>query len=335
VISRTRYITFSGQTDSTETGSSVPKNSWNELGVYASGETSYDKLSLTAGARLDNFWIKTQTTPGYVDTAGNALPTEDETYTAVNGSFGLVYPLTETVNLVGNVGTAYRVPNVVERFYYGSASNRETRPNPDIKPERSISFDFGVKAVHEEISYSLMGFYSDYRDFTQLQAFDSVPGHAGFTRLWRYENIDDVRIYGFESIIEGNFENGLYGSLAFSYQHGQNRTLNQPLYVSPIKTTATVGYRYPRHGLFGEVTMRVVSDQDRVPDVTFLDDIATNGFTVVNLNAGARLFDRIRLILGINNLFDEVYAEPFNARNPDNPVPEPGRSFVVGLATSL
>ena len=123
----------------TTVGSSVPKNSWNSLGVFASGDLALGRLQTTLGLRFDNFWIETEKTTGYVDDTDAALPTESESYNSLNGSLGLVYRLGGGVNLVGNVGTSYRVPNVVERFYFGSASNRETRPNPDIKPEKAIA----------------------------------------------------------------------------------------------------------------------------------------------------------------------------------------------------
>ncbi|MEW6050376.1 MAG: TonB-dependent receptor [Candidatus Zixiibacteriota bacterium] len=322
----------------TTRGSSVPKNNWNSLGLFASGEINLAPLLVTAGLRYDNFWINTNQTPGYEDDSGKALPTQSEHYNSVNGSLGLVYNIGGGANLVANVGTAYRVPNVVERFYYGSASGRQTRPNPDIKPERSVSIDYGVKAIHPHVNYSLIGFYSLYNDFTQLQTYDSLPPSspgAPYTPLWRYENLEDVRIYGFEGVVEGNFDFGLYGNLNLAYQHGQIRSADQPLFVSPVKLGVTAGYRHKKYGAFGEANLRVVGDQNRVPDVAYLDDIPSKGFTVVNATVGFRPWNLVRLSLSANNIFDKAYAEPFNARNPDNPIAEPGRNFVVSMTANL
>ncbi len=321
--------------DDTTYGSSVPNNTWNSVGLFASGEVNLEPLLVTAGLRYDNFWINTEKTDGYEDDAGDPLPTESEHYNRVNGSLGLVYSLGRGVNLVANVGTAYRVPNVVERFYFGSASGRETRPNPNVKPERSVSLDYGVKAIHTNVNYSLIGFYSFYNDFTQFQNFDSLFEHGSYTPLWRYENFEDVRIYGFEGVIEGNLPNGLYGSMNLAYQHGQIKSADQPLFVSPIKLGLTGGYRHNKYGAFGEFNMRVVGDQDRVPEVAYLDDVPSKGFTVVNATVGFRPMNQVRLALSANNLFDKLYAEPFNGRNPDNPIPEPGRNFVLSVTASL
>ena len=81
--------------------------------------------------------------------------------------------------------------------------------------------------------------------------------------------------------------------------------------------------------------MKRVEDQNRIPDVTYLDDIASKGFTVVNVGAGIKLYDSIRLSLAVNNLFDEIYSEPFNGRSPDNPLPEPGRNFIISVFAEL
>ncbi len=320
----------------TSLSASVPKNQWLSAGAYASGEIHFDKLRVNPGLRVDGFWISTDPTPNYVDDNDQPLPTTDENYSSVNGSLGLVMPIKGGVNAVADVGTAYRVPNVVERFYFGSASGRETRPNPNIKPEKCVTVNAGVKGVHPHVSYSVIGFYSDYKDFTQLVNFDSVAQGPGFYQaLWRYENIQDVTIYGFETFMEGDLENGLYGVLGLSYQHGQNKTDNQPLFVSPFKTTATLGYRYPRHDFFAEVTMRHSEAQKRVPEVAALEDIPTSAFTVFNANAGINVYSQIRLSLDVNNIFDVAYSEPFNGRNPDNPIPEPGRNFIISLSAGI
>lgn len=201
-----------------------------------------------------------------------------------------------------------------------------------------MTLDAGFKGVHPNISYSLIGFWSDYNDFTQLQNFDSLPpSHPGgdYTRLWRYENIQDVTIYGIEAVIDGQLDMGLFSNVSLSYQHGQNDTDHQPLFVSPFRMSVTGGYRHKSHGLFGEVTVRIAGDQNRVPDVAALDDIATEGFAILSATAGVNIYRQVRLAVTGLNLTDEVYSEPFNGRNPDNPIPESGRNFVITLNSSF
>jgi hemoglobin/transferrin/lactoferrin receptor protein len=306
---------------------SVPENQWHALGFYVSGEFEINSALLTLGGRFDNFWLNTDETPGYVDGDDILLPSADDSYSALNGSIGLVLPLTKKLNAIANMGSAYRVPNAVERFFYGSASGSQTRPNPDIEPERSLSVDLGIKSAQEQIGYSLVGFYSDYSNFTQLINFDTDPNTH--QQLWRYENVDDVSIYGVEMAVESNFASGLYGGLAFSYQHGSNDTDDEPIFVSPVKTSVRLGYRAVEKNYFGEINFHRTEDQNRVPSISALDDLPTKGYTLVNTTFGTKVWESLKLSFNVNNLFDEVYSQPFNGRNPENPVPEPGRSFLV------
>ncbi len=328
VTSITRFVGFGPfPFNDTLVSSSVPENKWHSMGIYTSSQFEINSILLTAGGRFDNFWLNTSNTPNYVDDNDRPLPSENESYHSVNGSLGLIVPITKIINAVGNLGTAYRVPNVVERFYYGSASGREIRPNPGIRPERTVSTDLGVKAVNDNIGYSIIGFYSDYSDFTQLDSAGTDT--TTFQTLWRYENVEDVSIYGLETSFEGKLNNGLYGGLSFSYQRGNNKTENEPIFVSPFRTSFKFGYREKSHPIFGELNLHKVEGQNRIPNVSALDDIATSGHTVVNSMIGVHLWKYLKLTLNANNLFDEVYSQPFNARNPDNPVPEQGRNFVL------
>jgi hemoglobin/transferrin/lactoferrin receptor protein len=317
----------------TSVAASVPENQWYALGVYANGDIELNSIILNAGARFDNLWLNTEKTPGYVDDNDNPLPSEDDSYSSLNGSLGLVISLNKEINIVTNAGTAYRAPNVVERFFYGSASGREVRPNPAIKPERAYTVDLGLKAARENAGYSLIGFYSNYNDFTQLQMF-AVDTNTS-QPLWRYENVEDVSIYGIELLTEAKLNSGIYGGFTFTYQRGENKTDDKPLFVSPVKSSLKVGYRETANRYFGEVNIYRVEAQNRIPSTSTLDDIATRGYTLVNTSAGIKLWNSLSLNLGVVNLFDEVYSQPFNGRNPDNPVPEPGRNFVISTKVDV
>lgn len=319
--------------DQTDTSASVPQNQWYALGLYANGNFQMNSLLITLGGRFDNFWLNTDETPGYLDNNDNPLPSDDDSYSSVNGSLGIVYPLSQTLNAVANVGTAYRVPNVVERFYYGSAEGNEVRPNPDIKPERCVTTDFGLKASDKNYSYSLIGFYSSYRDFTQIQMFGTDPTTS--QPLWHYDNVEDVSIFGLEAQLLARFNNGVYGGVNFAYQRGNNDADNTPIFVSPIKTSVSVGYREHQDRYFGQVSVHRVEDQNRIPPVSNLDEITTKGYTLVNTSFGTRVWRYVKLSLSVNNVFDEVYSHPFNGRNSDNPVPEAGRNFILNAKVDL
>jgi len=87
--------------------------------------------------------------------------------------------------------------------------------------------------------------------------------------------------------------------------------------------------------MFGEISVKRVEGQNRIPEISNLYDVTTDGFTLTNVSVGMRLFDLVQLSASLNNVFDVIYSEPFNARSPDNPIPEPGRNLVIGLRSSI
>ena len=54
--------------------------------------------------------------------------------------------------------------------------------------------------------------------------------------------------------------------------------------------------------------------------MTFLDDVPSIGYTVLNVATGIEVWKNVRLSIAVNNLLDDIYSEPFNSRNPDNPI---------------
>ena len=48
--------------------------------------------------------------------------------------------------MIGNVGRAFRAPNLVERYFQGSAEGSGFQlANPDLAPETSLNVDLGLK----------------------------------------------------------------------------------------------------------------------------------------------------------------------------------------------
>jgi hemoglobin/transferrin/lactoferrin receptor protein len=340
----TKMLTSGGQvlSDTTTTNSTVPENTLDAIGIFLNNQLNIlDRATLTLGIRYDRFDVKTKKTEDYLDTRVTPpIPFESKSQSlnSINGGLGIVYKLSERINLVGNLASAFRAPNVVEEYFCGQASGNEfVVPNYDLEPEKSFNLDVGVKFNFEEFFASLTLFQNNFRDYIELESTgDSIKlGHQSFPE-WHYTNISELRIQGIEGTVESNLGKGIYGSFNFAYNHGKNLTLDQPFFVSPLKTVVTLGWK-EKKGRFGlESNLRYVDKQDRVPkDVEgkYRDNLPTPSFTVLGMEAFVELFGWQTLNIVVNNLTNETYSEPYNATNPDNPVVEPGRNFIISLTT--
>ena len=325
--------------------STVPKNTLDAIGVFLSNELGIrDRSVVTIGARYDYFRTKTEKTSDYLDTRlSPPQPFESLTQglSAANGSLGIVYKLTDYMNLVGNAATAFRAPNAVERYFYGMASGTEfVIPNYDLRPEKSANTDLGVKLSSANFGGSVSFFQSWFRDFIDLEATgDSVvlsPGQS--LDVWHYVNIEKAQIRGVEAEVDGNLPRNFFGSCNFTYTYGQNTTLDQPLFVSPFKLVLGLGWRDRSERIRIEGNARYVAEQNRVPKDSrgrFIDRLPTPSFTVLSLGSSLKLFKGQTLAIKVNNLTNKTYSEPYNASSPYNPVLEPGRNLVVSLNSTF
>ncbi len=329
--------------DDTTMFSTVPENHQDIVGVFLNNQLNLsDAATLTLGVRYDYFRTETERTPDYVDTRVDPpQPYEPKSQSlgSLNGGLGLVYSLTPRINLVANLASGYRAPNVVEKYFSGQASGNEfVIPNYDLEPEKSYNLDVGAKFNFKKGYASLTLFQNNYRDYIELESTgDTVRiGHESYPE-WHYTNITELRISGVEGVLLGDLPNGFHGSVSFAYNYGENITTDQPFFVAPFKAVFSFGWKDSDGRFGGESNLRFVNNQDRVPkgEFGYRDNLPTESFTVVNLEAFVKPFEWQTLNFGVRNVFDETYAEPYNATNPDNPVNEPGRNFIISATTTF
>ncbi|MFH0777001.1 MAG: TonB-dependent receptor [Candidatus Eisenbacteria bacterium] len=331
--------------DIEDESSTVPKNNLDAIGVFLSNELSLlERSVVTSGLRYDYFRTRTERTPDYMDTRlvpPQPFESRTQNLSSLNGSLGLVHRLSNHINLVGNVASAYRAPNVVEKYFFGRASGSEfVIPNYDLKPEKSANTDLGVKFSSTHFGGSVAFFQSWFRDFIELESTgDSVEVSPGeFLDEWHYINIAKAQIRGVEAELKGTLPRNFFGFCNVTYTRGHNTTLDQPLFVPPLKLVVRLGWKQRDDRFRIESNLRYVAEQNRVPkdsEGKYIDRLPTPSFTLLSLESSLRLFKGQTLAVRINNLTNETYSEPYNASSPYNPVVEPGRNLVVSLSTTF
>lgn len=331
--------------DSISTLSTVPENTLDALGIYVNNEyTPFDKALLTMGLRYDYFNTKIKETSDYLDYREDPpqpFPSKTQSSSSLNGGIGVVYKLTDHLNLTGNVASAFRVPNVVEKYFFGRASGTEfVIPNYDLSPEKSVNLDLGIKANFPQVFSSLTLFLNNYKDYIELESTgDSIDLGSEPLPIWHYANISEVRVQGVEVATEAKLPiTGFYSYANLTYTRGDNLSLAQPIFVAPFKLFFGLGWKERKDRIRVELSWRHVEDQKRVPkdsEGKYLDKLPSEGFDILNLEASLNLFKWQSINLCLNNLTDELYSEPYNATNPYNPVVEPGRNLIISIITKF
>lgn len=261
-----------------------------------------DRLIGTAGVRYEN--IDLQATP----VVGGVPVFISPSFQGWVGQVGLGYELLPGLRLVGSISQGFRAPNLDELTANNPNVLQEGMdlPSLGLVPERSISYEVGVKTNFERLRTQMFYYWMDLED-------NIVPISAGPNQFTRANQ--DSLIQGFE--MNGEFLLGggwsLYGN--FWYTLGDNLVTNAPLSrIPPTQGILGIRFRQPELKSYAILYTWMSRRQDRLDPVRDLSDEripigGTPGFATLNLRVGRTLgrLDRHRVNLSLENITDEAY----------------------------
>lgn len=318
------------------------------------------RLRLDLGARWDRTTFDSD--PPAEERIPEGLTPEDidlrETHDAPTGSLGLVYSVTDQVNWVGSISRAFRSPNKQDLLSYGQSFRGFQVPSPELDPESSWTCETGLRIHSSRLSGNVTYFYTKLRNFIEsvpgtFNGKDYVdldgdnekdPGEEVFVK----RNAGKAYVHGVELQAAYRLDDcwSLFGN--FTWMYGRNRTSDEPI-ERGIPLNGLLGIRWEdspmpeKQKYWVECSAQMVSKFDRIPDQRLATDPAYRrnpqdrdsgllrgdgsipGYTILNLRGGMRLWERGRLTLGIENLFDRRYRPAHSRMNG------PGINFFAAL----
>ena len=231
----------------------------------------------------------------------------------VSPKFGAVWKLTDQVRLFANYATGFKAPEPgqVNQFFENLTSPFGaylTRPNPDLRPESSKSFEGGVRFGSDAVSLDITAFSARYKNFISQEDVGG-SGSIADPDIFQFVNLDRVRVKGAEARFEGRASSGLYTTLALSYAKGDiidPDGLRLPLEsIDPLKLVAAVGYRQPQ-GRFGGQFVMTHSARKEASRTS--GGYRPDAFTLLDATAFVRVMDALTLRAGVFNIFDKKYS---------------------------
>jgi iron complex outermembrane receptor protein len=123
----------------------------------------------------------------------------------------LGYNLTQNIKVFASANSTFRAPNFTDLYYTGPTNEG----NPNLKPEKAITYEFGVKNQTLKTSSSILAFFRDGKDVIDWVKF--TPEQIKWT-TYNYTNISS---YGFEASFSHIFTktNPLISSCLISYSY--------------------------------------------------------------------------------------------------------------------
>lgn len=291
-------------------GPRIDDMSFTTTGVFAEVEHQ-------AGAR--DTWVgglRFDRTKATAESAvGGAAAGDDDEDTTRGAFVRLEHSLSPATVVFAGVGQAERSPDYWERA-----------TDFDLGPELLSQLDLGLSHRAASFDANVSAFYGQIDDYILIDW--NTPKSA--------RNVD-VSTYGVEADAAYRLAPSWKATATLAHIWGNNDTDDRPLpQVPPLEGTLALDYD---NGTYtAGVLMRAVAAQDRVDvgsgSIVGQDLDESDAFTVVSLHGGYRAGKQVELTAGVDNLFDETYAEHISragAAVPDfeqtEQVNEPGRTY--------
>ncbi|MGB9712893.1 MAG: TonB-dependent receptor plug domain-containing protein [Dissulfurimicrobium hydrothermale] len=306
-----------------------PNSRYDSYGAFTEGRLSLlnKKLLLSAGLRYDYFEDKILSTAGI-----KGLNPREETLDHVTERGGLVYKVTDSFELKGSIGTAFRAPAPDELATdYVSDWGTHYIGNPGLRPEKSTTYDAGLGYSKGLFKSGLTFFHTDFKDKI-LSYYD------GALKAQTFKNVDGAAIQGIEANI--SYDTGLAAGLNLSIEPFANITYltryssKDELEIGKYGKTLLYTPRWT--GAFGVKAgqerwdARLIANytggekvQDWSPPSYGKVVVNKGGFTVVSIKGSYRPIKHLELTASVENLFDRAYQYVLS-------YPMPGRTIAVG-----
>ncbi|WP_066799380.1 TonB-dependent hemoglobin/transferrin/lactoferrin family receptor [Sphingomonas soli] len=288
-----------------------PNTDYTIAGAFVADEIAIGPVTLYPALRFDAYDLS----PKRDALLPAGIPISVSRGSHLSPKFGAVVKLGGAFRLFGNYAQGFKAPepSQVNQYFENLAFGYTSRPNPDLKPETSESFEAGLRYSGDAVSVSLTGFKADYDDFISQE----VVGGAGTPAnpmIFQFININRVEVEGAEAKIDYRSPGGFTAQAALSYATGDGINaagVRAPLStIDPLKLVFGAGYREPT-GRFGGQLIATYSAQKEANRTTGVCTGACyrpGEFLILDATAFVRLTEGVTLRAGMFNIFDRKYA---------------------------
>lgn len=317
--------------------------------VYVQDEIIGGPWSITPGVRVDRFELDASQA-GFSPPA--TTPAASLSGSATSPKLGVLYRASPQWSVFGNVAHGFKAPNAsqVNAFFENVTAFYRTIPNPNLKPEKSRTFELGLRGRLNALTLDAAAFTGRFKDFIEESRQVGGAGVRGNPAVFQTVNVGKVRLSGFE--IKGEAQWGSVGagrlSTPFAYGRTRGKDLNtgRPINsVNPAQLNLGVRYTEPSFTVRLDATHRAAKKAGDVDSAGLLappaTQFATPSATTFDLTGQWRIRPGVRLAAGLYNLTDRKVWHWSDVRGLSAASPvldaytQPGRHLRVSLAADF
>ncbi|OJY96495.1 MAG: hypothetical protein BGP25_15135 [Lysobacterales bacterium 63-13] len=298
-----------------------PHSDVQELGVFWQDEIAFaPRWTVVPGLRWERYALDSKADSIWLqDNPQIALADLDNTQWTPK--LGLRLNASDQATLYLQAVRGYRAPpfSDVNVGLYLPTFNYLVKPNPELKAERSLGLEAGLRWSGPILHGSLAAYDNRFRDLIESRANLGIDPATG-ALVFQSVNRDRARIRGIEADAHWSLGawreawRGTYVELRANWLRGTDTVRDQPLNsVAPARATVVGGWQADAQRWGAQLSLTGVQRVSRV------DDSAgplyqPPGHARIDLNAWLNIGDHLRLDLALNNLGDRRYFDWVSVR---------------------
>lgn len=183
---------------------------WQSLAAYLQYENKLtDKFTFQSGLRFNQIWLDATFDKTFVDYPFDNTKINTS---ALTGSLGFTYLVTQKTALFFNASTAFRSPNIddVGKIYESTPGNLVV-PNPDLEYEYAYNAEIGMQQkIGKSIAFDITGFYTIVidalvrRNYT-LNGESTIVFQGEESNIQAIQNAAKANVYGIQAGLNVDF----------------------------------------------------------------------------------------------------------------------------------
>ena len=262
----------------------------------------------------------------------------------VTSRLATTYNAADDVRVKAVVGQGYKTPTVNELYHfwemYAGFAGRSGEfyvGNPDLKPEKSLSYEFSIeKDFGENTTVHLGAFRNDLKDMIKEYDTgvntDSASGlYPGLNndRIMTYKNIPEATMQGVELSASHKLAKDIYLNLGYTFLDAKDKTEGMRL-IDTSRHQVTFGVSYQPENIYAwDLSFDIVSNinyyyRDNVRSTIINPVYDTKNFTIANIMTSRHINKDTKIYLGIDNISNHQNFGNFADGNL-------GRMYRVGM----
>jgi len=306
-------------------------STWNSIALYADYfHKITPKTNLRAGARYSYIVLNADFDKSFYDFPFDNAHINTGAPTA---SLGIINNPDESIQLMANVSTGFRAPNIDDvGKIFDSEPGSVVVPNPDLRSEYSLNNEVGIsKIFSKKFKFDISAYYTILFNAMVRHDFlfngqDSIIYDGEMSRVQAVQNASKANVYGVQAGIEWKLPLNLTFSSRFNYMKGTEDAEDGGTVPMRHSTPVfgAIHIIYSRNHLEvdlyavynGTVPYSQMPPSEISKDYMYAKDTDGNPYTpdwyTINLKSLYRVSDNFILTLGIENFTNQRYR-PFSS----------------------